>query len=455
MFNFYKLALLSLFLPLVVPDPIPAYKCVSTGRDQCRFSDIRLTRMQPHYKLVLDDSLRSVIKTVTFQTSVIPIWTGDVCNYFPALDKIMAEKCQVEEIQADAFYNCTVLTNIDFAFNHIKTLHLDTFQSLRNLNTLYLHNNNLTYFPVELVRGLTKLEKLALISNHIKEIDEVRLEAELPALENIWINDNDFRCDRVQKIVDSLKKNNRATVSLYIAGPRQRSYSTRKISDVICLSDAQWLREITQSLQQQCSQCDASPPTARLDVFENKTQFQFESSRLRLDLLQNKLDQQSSNSDRIAMRVEEVSARATNEPISLREMMDTLSETVLNRSVQHSDYGEKIAKLEERVSALEQLYSNISETMTVRMQEMVQNLSTEFHEGWRGVESYVAQEMAKVKYEFPLEQPENLQANEDGQPSNVWQTVVIAGATSFLMIGILLAAAFYLCPHQARHTEPN
>lgn len=327
--------LMGVFFYPAISESIPVHDCLFFAKDQCRLSNVKLIRTQPHFQPAINQpsinqsSLPSDIKMVMVQMSVIPIWTEDVCKYFTALDNITAANNQVEEIESNAFNNCTKLTSIDFAFNHIKRLHLNTFWPLKNLNTLYLYNNNLTEFAPELVKGLTKLENLGLMSNYIKDIDEVGLGMELPSLKNIWLNDNDFRCDRAMKIAYNLEEDG-TTFTTYIASLRKRSYRTRKVSDIICLSEVQWLHEITQPLHQKYLQSEASV-SARLEMFDNKNQHQFENHDFRIDMILETL----SN---ISMKNLENSKRT--------------SMTLFNISVQNSDSSERILKLEESTKTL-------------------------------------------------------------------------------------------------------
>lgn len=250
----------------------PVFWCqlgLEETKEYCVFSDVTLTksnhRFQPIANITKDIT---DIKKIRFNTSkphrsVIPILTDDLCKTFSALEWFHIEESSIEEVEKDALKLCVNLTIFDLRHNKVSYLHKDTFKYQTILKTLFLDwneltklevtlfsnlisldflqvsDNELTEFPPDLIRQNKNLTHIYCYSNHISEIDYVRILKYLPHLKEIGYNSNELSCIVVDKMKTAFKDRG---VSVYKKSHRyERFYEKEEIDSVECLPDLSWM----------------------------------------------------------------------------------------------------------------------------------------------------------------------------------------------------------------------
>lgn len=207
----------------------PIHQCVHFGAENCQFYNIVLN--STHYEWQPTAEFPDNVIYSSFGTSIIPIFTKGVCELFPLLQQLFIRDTQVVEVKEDAFDACLELTHLYLSGNRIKRLHPDTFQhtksmrvihlednqiecldhdelfanSMPDLITLHLNNNNLTEFSPELVKNCHGLRYLDLYSNDLSDIDVVRIVEYRPNLKRLWLDDNEISCVRMVEILSFLE----------------------------------------------------------------------------------------------------------------------------------------------------------------------------------------------------------------------------------------------------------
>ena len=60
------------------------------------------------------------------------------------------------------------MIGLELVYNQLTKINNNTFSSLKNVNAVYLQNNNLTHIDAGMLNGLTKQRTLNLKANQIK-----------------------------------------------------------------------------------------------------------------------------------------------------------------------------------------------------------------------------------------------------------------------------------------------
>lgn len=242
-----------------IKSEIPAYKC-ELEDDFCTFWNVDLNESSYRFFPRADRAL--IVEKVRFYHSTIDVFGPDLCHAFPKLKIIEIYFADIGQITEDAFDGCSALEKIDIRYHKMTELKPDVFQKVPNLNflridsgqleqlpmkifktltnltVLSIADNKLKLFPPYLVKDLKNLTELWLYSNELVDLDAVGLLGNLPKLEKAYINDNDFRCDRVQPIVKAFQARNVQGLS-YVSA-RDREEQVQKVLDIECLTTEQW-----------------------------------------------------------------------------------------------------------------------------------------------------------------------------------------------------------------------
>lgn len=205
------------------------YKCENiifpNNEKSCEIHNLNLTRENYHIEPVADNP-----------DAIIQLWLTGTVPVFSATGI------------CEAFHNLKIL----FAFNlSMAEIAEDSFQKCKNVFILVLQENNLTKVESGAFKGLTKLKRLFLQSNKLFDFDVEETLKFMPSLYQILFGDNNFKCSRLQVILDVLKSKN-IDARTDVQNERERSYTPEKIEGIHCLSDAQWEEENGKlSLEQQ------------------------------------------------------------------------------------------------------------------------------------------------------------------------------------------------------------
>ncbi|XP_063697914.1 protein artichoke-like [Culicoides brevitarsis] len=206
---------------LVHDGAYPVYKCVTYGIffAECVFTGVKLTAIDFNWTPTADDT--SIIGTIKFVSSKIPVVTNNICTTFPKLNFLNMEKLEIQEITENGFHSCRALQFLFLTGNYIKKFHptsfvnlinlqfLDvgdnllteityyrTFKDLKNLRNLVIYGNNLKSFPAELLKDNPLLSILQIYSNDLLDLEVEQLVKDLPYLSAIWWEDNEVLCSR-------------------------------------------------------------------------------------------------------------------------------------------------------------------------------------------------------------------------------------------------------------------
>lgn len=222
----------------------------------CLLSDVFLTKENYHFTPFADEVNSDQIKKVRILSGEVPKLGGCICNAFNNLDEINLYNLGLEEITEEAFRNCKELTSLVLTKNKLSQLEPNVFSVNTKLAELYVTDNQLDERVIDalpeslkilqlgdnklksftLNKTLPNLRTLILTANELTDLDTGNLIQNLPELQNLFINDNDFKCDRLQQIRDEFKSKG-VTVSERFneANPKQRSQIVETRDGFICI----------------------------------------------------------------------------------------------------------------------------------------------------------------------------------------------------------------------------
>lgn len=262
-FNISSIVILILFsiIKLSLQEK-PVFKCELSG-DICTFRNVVLNFS--HYEWQPASDNPTVVTTVQFKNSVIPIVTKGLCELFPNVRKLDLEQSNVKSVAEDAFQACLELdylrlsgNNIEQIYsntlkynrklsilaldrNRITDLHDDLFLNLEKLEDVYLEENNLTEFSPKLLRNNEQLKALLLQTNDLSDIDAEKIVEDHPKLEAFTVTDNEIHCTRYVHITNMLRSKGIQVPGGYRL--KTRYYPTVEVFEnyQICIPDIAWM----------------------------------------------------------------------------------------------------------------------------------------------------------------------------------------------------------------------
>lgn len=207
--------------------------------------------------------------TLKMGHTTIPLLTSSACDFFPNLEDYYANATGIQEIHENAFYKCKNLTTLNLHVNKIRTLKRNTFnrntalelldlhenrlespldpdlfKNLRNLKILALDCNKLYHVSWELFTDLIQLNTLNLDNNYITDIDPSHILNNSLELQQLYLQDNDFKCKRLKRILEILRSARIQVLATFRCNSnRKRQYTPKFVMDVACLSDEQYILE--------------------------------------------------------------------------------------------------------------------------------------------------------------------------------------------------------------------
>lgn len=198
------------------------------------------------------------------KSSIVPAISSRICATLTKLKAFIAISQHIEIVEDYAFNDCTDMSEINLEGNNIhkfgvgvfsntrklKELHIlgaslsrldvDLFGNLGELTYLMLSASQLRELPIGAVKNLKKLEFLFIYSNDLTDLDAEGLVEVLPNLKSIFINDNNFHCDRLGEIIDVFKsKLIYMPDTMYHPHAKKRDYVPRTVNRITCLSQGQ------------------------------------------------------------------------------------------------------------------------------------------------------------------------------------------------------------------------
>lgn len=222
-----------------MPLPTSEYTCNKTVDGICELSSISIDTANYYFQ----SKNSTTIHTLTITNSNVTFLSKNLCYHFSNLLKLSAKTVSLQFIPVAAFETCLAIKAIDLSNNLIKEIADGTFAGLKHLSTLNLYNNEMRFFDPEVIKGSTGIEQLALVSNHLLDLDEEKLVKYLPRLKTVYLNDNEFPCDRVKAIREVFLKKNVAMSRITIL-EKQRGFEMESMDDMSCMTRGSWTRRL-------------------------------------------------------------------------------------------------------------------------------------------------------------------------------------------------------------------
>lgn len=217
-----------------------------------------------NYKFTPYAPVPNAVINFDIKESVVPVITSDICTTFPKIKTFMAANQGIEIIEEYAFNNCTEVTLICIRYNNIHKLGKGIFSKTKQLQELNIHGasleqidgdlfsnlsemielvypaNGLKELPVHAIKNMKKLKLLYIYSNDLTNLDADGFIQNLPNLKRIYLNDNNFQCDRLVEIVQSFEAKNITVDSFSLnTYTKKRDYVPGKRYGIMCLTQAQ------------------------------------------------------------------------------------------------------------------------------------------------------------------------------------------------------------------------
>lgn len=185
----------------------------------------------------------------------------------PNLETFKANRVSMEKIDENAFQECKKLAFLSLEYNQFVKLERNAFKALTHLHVLFIGGGNIPVIDLDLtdlkqldwfafnnlsiaafspenLRGPINLREFELHSNNLFDLDIESMLKYTPNVQRILLTDNNFKCSRLQEILSILQKKNVKVPGGYSNLCKKRVYRTKKINDITCLSDEQWISEL-------------------------------------------------------------------------------------------------------------------------------------------------------------------------------------------------------------------
>lgn len=230
--------------------------------NNCTISGVTLSLKNYTFKPVA--SRPKFVISLEIKRSTVPVITSEICSTLPNLKTFTAIQQGIQVIEDYAFNNCTELTLISLPFNNIHELGKGIFDNTKKLQEINMHGgsleridvnlfdnlgelielvisgNKLKELPIQAIKNLKKLKILYLYSNELDDLDANGLTESLPNLKAVYINDNNFHCDRLNEIIAIFNSKYILIIdhthSVYL---KKRDYIPHKVENIICLSKSE------------------------------------------------------------------------------------------------------------------------------------------------------------------------------------------------------------------------
>lgn len=257
-------------LVLLVVGKIQIATCDNETYARCSFYNIKnctitgLTLSLTNYTFTPLAPNPSLVVGLEITKSTVPVITTKICSALPKIKSFVAIQQGIQIIEDNAFNNCTEITLISMPFNNIHTLGKGIFDNTNKLTEINIHGGSLEQFdvnlfdnlgellelvlsanklkeiPVAALKNLKKLRILYIYSNELSDLDAEGLVSNLPSLKAVYLNDNNFHCDRLNEIILTFKARRILIVdhthSIYL---KRRDYIPHKIQDIVCLTNVE------------------------------------------------------------------------------------------------------------------------------------------------------------------------------------------------------------------------
>lgn len=239
------------------------------NHDWCSFTSVNTNETHPLFHPSYDDP--TVVHRIDFKSSKMPILTDELCKAFPNLrdfyvvgtnleriTKGALDKCSnlilfdiygnfVIELDINLFVNNPEMRHIKLSANRLKYVDVRIFEHCRKLEFLYLELNFLVEFDFKNMVKMFGMKEIHLNRNYILAVDENEIVDKFSSLQRIYIEDNLFKCDNLQRMITVFKGND---IQLgYLNVSREKLHNTRKIEGIECLDRKEYLKVVLDKIR--------------------------------------------------------------------------------------------------------------------------------------------------------------------------------------------------------------
>lgn len=218
-----------------IESEIPKFDCQSLTSRNCTVASVYLDPHQTEF-LPVSDVPAQVILLETKVSSIPTFSAKGICFVFPWIRILNLEEQRTTVLDKDAFESCYNVESVFLGRNYIKELDEQLFVPLRSLKTLSLDGNQLRQVSGTALAPLTQLGSLQLQSNPILDLDVQKIIYDLKSLQEIWLQDTDIPCVRMERILERFHTAN-IIVRNETRAKRNRGYEPAVINGFICVAD--------------------------------------------------------------------------------------------------------------------------------------------------------------------------------------------------------------------------
>lgn len=225
----------------------------TNGHSTCILKDLNVTSAEKHFLLQTTQSVNDTV-AVQIENSKIEVLTGDICESLPFVKLYDASEVGLSSVEENAFGKCTKmkrlylygnsltnlpprvfetnqqltrvylrgnqlsvtdenlfknnkkLNHIDIESNRLRFLPTNLFKNLVNLRSLYLQDNQLSDLSfIEEIPMMKSLAFIRLSHNNLSDANVEKLLVSFPNLNKLWLDNNEFLCDRQTEMGEFLK----------------------------------------------------------------------------------------------------------------------------------------------------------------------------------------------------------------------------------------------------------
>lgn len=340
---------------------------------KCIISGITITSKNSTFVPIAPDSF--IVVRFSIVKSIITVLTSNICETLPKIYQFFAVEQHIEIVEDYAFDKCSDIEEINLEGNNIyklgagifastkklKTLHFlgasldqiddDLFSGLGELKQLMYSANGLKSLPASAMKNLKKLELLFIYSNELTDLDAATLVDILPNLKSIFINDNNFHCDRLGEILAVFQSRHIQTPDTsYWKHEKKRDYIPRKINKIICLTNAQLEKEkLKNALTAELDELKDLPLAKELIELKSLVKSGFQDSDSEIEKLIGKSENLTEKILNLNATIRHNSSEIGNFVNKLRDNINNIQKSIEKNS---NDVSKKLRRLDEAIITL-------------------------------------------------------------------------------------------------------
>lgn len=141
----------------------------------------------------------------------------------------------LRDLKVDTFAELSLLEKLNLAHNEMENISFGLFPHQQNLKFLNMSSNKLRFIDQHMFLSMENLTTWDLSGNKLTKLENFdRYRETFPKLKTIAIDDNDWNCKYLAKLVTSFKRQ-----AIEIASPRKPVKSTSSVTKIGCEETAE------------------------------------------------------------------------------------------------------------------------------------------------------------------------------------------------------------------------